>query len=46
LYENYTSPWLDDELQILQEACVRFFRQEFVPLNDKWIEQGKVDLEA
>ncbi|MCZ6710891.1 MAG: acyl-CoA dehydrogenase family protein [Gammaproteobacteria bacterium] len=46
LHENYQSPWLDDELRILQNAAGKFFRQEFAPLNDKWIEQGKVDRDA
>jgi acyl-CoA dehydrogenase len=46
LYENYQSPWLDDELRILQDAAGKFFAQEFAPLNDKWIEQGKVDRDA
>ena len=46
LYENYRSPWLDDELRILQDAAGKFFRQEFAPLNDRWIEQGMVDRDA
>jgi acyl-CoA dehydrogenase len=46
LHENYQSPWLDDELRILQNAAGKFFAQEFAPLNDKWVEQGKVDREA
>jgi len=46
LYENYQSPWLDDELRILQDAAGKFFTQEFLPLNEKWINQGKVDRDA
>jgi acyl-CoA dehydrogenase len=46
LYENYRSPWLDDELRILQDAARKFFEQEFKPRNDKWIRQGKVDRDA
>jgi acyl-CoA dehydrogenase len=46
LHENYQSPWLDDELRILQDAAGKFFAQEFAPLNDKWVDQGKVDREA
>jgi acyl-CoA dehydrogenase len=46
LYENYQSPWLDDELKILQDATAKFFSQEFAPHNDAWIEQGMVDREA
>ena len=46
LHDNYQSPWLDDELRILQDAAGKFFAQEFAPLNDKWVEQGKVDRDA
>jgi acyl-CoA dehydrogenase len=46
LHPNYQSPWLDDELRILQDAAARFFEQEFKPLNEKWIAQGKVDRDA
>ncbi len=46
LYENYESPWLNDELRILQDASRKFFEQEFRPLNEKWIAQGKVDRDA
>ncbi|MFU8815441.1 MAG: acyl-CoA dehydrogenase family protein [Pseudomonadales bacterium] len=46
LHENYQSPWLDDELRILQDAARKFFEQEFKPLNEQWIAQGKVDRDA
>jgi acyl-CoA dehydrogenase len=46
LHENYQSPWLDDELRILQNAARRFFEQEFSPFKEKWHEQGKVDRDA
>ncbi|MDA1075841.1 MAG: acyl-CoA dehydrogenase family protein [Proteobacteria bacterium] len=46
LYENYQSPWLNDELRILADACQKFFQAEFVPRNEAWIKQGKVDREA
>jgi acyl-CoA dehydrogenase len=46
LHPNYQSPWLDDELRILQDAAARFFEVEFKPLNEKWIAQGKVDRDA
>ncbi len=46
LYENYTSPWLDDELRMLQDAANKFYRQEFLPLNEKWLAQGKLDRDA
>ena len=47
LYENYQSPWLaDDELRILKDAAGRFFGDQFVPLRERWIEQGEVDRDA
>jgi acyl-CoA dehydrogenase len=46
LHPNYQSPWLDDELRILQDAARKFFTQEFKPLNEQWIAQGKVDRDA
>jgi len=46
LYENYQSPWLNDELRILQDAARKFFEQEFKPHNDRWIAQGEVDRDA
>ncbi|MEM9622386.1 MAG: acyl-CoA dehydrogenase family protein [Pseudomonadota bacterium] len=46
LFENYTSPWLNDELRILQDAAKKFFATEFVPHNDQWIADGMVAREA
>ena len=46
LYDNYQSPWLNDELRILRDAADKFFVKEFVPENERWIAQGKVDREA
>ncbi|TNF87146.1 MAG: acyl-CoA dehydrogenase [Gammaproteobacteria bacterium] len=46
LYENYQSPWLDDELNILRDAAGKFFEQEFVPDLERWHEQGEVDRDA
>ena len=47
LYENYQSPWLaEDELSILKDAAGRFFADQFVPLRERWIEQGEVDRDA
>ena len=40
LYENYQSPWLDDELNILRDAAGKFFDQEFMPERERWLEQG------
>ena len=46
LYENYQSPWLDDELNILRDAAGKFFDQEFVPNLERWLEQGELDRDA
>jgi len=46
LYENYQSPWLDDELNILRDAAGRFFDQEFMPHLPRWLEQGELDRDA
>jgi len=46
LHANYQSPWLDDELRMLRDAAAKFFEQEFKPLNEKWLAQGKVDRDA
>jgi acyl-CoA dehydrogenase len=46
LYENYQSPWLDDELNILRDAAGKFFDQEFVPNLERWLAQGELDRDA
>ena len=46
LAASYQSPWMNEELGILRDAAKRFFEREFVPQNERWIEQGKVDREA
>lgn len=46
IFENYESPWLNDELRILQNATAKLFTTEFKPHNDKWIEAGMVDRSA
>lgn len=46
LIEGYKSPWLDEELEILQDAVSKFYEKEFVPHVEKWNEQGCVDRDA
>lgn len=46
LFENYESPWLNEELKILRDAAQKFFEQEFLPRNEDWLADGKVDREA
>jgi len=42
----YSSPWIDEELSILQDHAERFLRREIVPDWEKWEEQGFVDRAA
>ena len=46
LYPNYQSPWMNDELRMLEDAAQRFFATEFAPHNERWISQGIVDRDA
>ena len=32
MFENYTPPWMDEELQILRDSVHKFYQREFVPL--------------
>lgn len=42
----YNSPWMDDELKVLQDAVRQFYVAEFAPHYERWMEQGMVDREA
>jgi acyl-CoA dehydrogenase len=42
----YKSPWLNEELEILQSAVAKFYEKEFQPHVDRWDEQGCVDRDA
>lgn len=46
MMENYTSPWLNDELNVLQDAVRCFYEKEFAPQYERWMEQGMVDRDA
>ncbi len=46
MFENYKSPWMNEELQIMRGAVTRFLQEEFVPHMEKWEKQGYVDREA
>ncbi len=46
IFENYESPWLNEELRILQDAAKKFFASEFVPHNEQWEADGQVPLDA
>jgi len=42
----YSSPWIDEELSILQDHVARFLQRELVPDREKWEDQGFVDRTA
>jgi acyl-CoA dehydrogenase len=42
----YKSPWLNEELEILQSAVAKFYEKEFQPHVERWDEQGCVDRDA
>lgn len=46
MFENYRSPWMNEELDIMRAAVRKFFTKEFVPNISKWEKQGFVDKEA
>jgi acyl-CoA dehydrogenase len=43
---TYRSPWIDEELSILQDHIERFLGRELVPEREKWEDQGFVDRAA
>ena len=43
---TYTSPWMTEDLSIFKDAVNKFMTAEFVPLADKWHDQGMVDRDA
>ncbi len=46
LSAEHKPAWMTEELMILRDAVRRFYQREFVPLADKWNEQGQVDRDA
>ncbi len=46
MFENYQSPWMDEELSIMRDAVRKFFEREFVPEMPKWEKQGYIDRDA
>ena len=46
LIPGYKSPWMTEELDILRDSVAKFYEREFVPHNEKWLEQGCVDRDA
>ena len=46
IFENYESPWLNDELIMLQDAAKKFFATEFKPQAEQWNKDGIVARDA
>ena len=46
LFENYTSPWMNDELTMLRDAARKFFTSELAPEQERWETNGLVDRDA
>jgi acyl-CoA dehydrogenase len=42
----YSSPWINEDLQLFRKTVKRFFQEEFVPHEARWREQHRVDAEA
>src|ERR1700677_2379978 len=40
------SPWIDDELAMLQEHVARFLKREFTPHAERWRRERQVDRSA
>lgn len=43
---GYQSPWMNDDLRIFRDSVRRFVREELVPRQPRWREQGGPDPEA
>ncbi|WP_122072645.1 acyl-CoA dehydrogenase family protein [Pseudophaeobacter sp. EL27] len=41
----HISPWMDDELTMLQESLREFYAKEMVPHEERWQKQGHIDRE-
>ena len=37
---DYVSPWMNEELSLLQDSAGRFFEREFVPHEEAWAKAG------
>jgi acyl-CoA dehydrogenase len=46
MFENYQSPWMDEELHIMRDAVKKFLSKEFLPYVGKWEKQGFIDRDA
>ncbi|NCF44136.1 MAG: acyl-CoA dehydrogenase [Proteobacteria bacterium] len=46
LFENYTPPWMDEELALLRDAARTCFTTELAPRHECWEANGIVDRDA
>ena len=46
LFENYTPPWMDEELVLLRDAARKFFTTELASHHERWEANGMVDRDA
>ena len=44
--QNFPPAWMGDEHRMLQEAAARFFKEQWVPQDAAWRENGMMDREA
>lgn len=40
---GYTTPWMDEELTMFQDAIAKFYAAEMAPNEERWQKQGHVD---
>ncbi|MFN0124813.1 MAG: acyl-CoA dehydrogenase family protein, partial [Blastocatellia bacterium] len=43
---NHRSSWMNEDLEIFRRSVRQFLQEEFVPHDDKWRAQHRVDREA
>jgi acyl-CoA dehydrogenase len=43
---TYTSPWMNDDLAIFRKSVRQFLRTEFLPQEERWRAQHRIDREA
>jgi acyl-CoA dehydrogenase len=43
--QNYTSPWMNADLELFRDTVRRFFADEVVPHQERWYKQHHVDRE-
>ncbi|WP_374319476.1 acyl-CoA dehydrogenase family protein [Aquabacterium sp.] len=44
--QNFTPAWMTEDHRMLYDSALRFFKEQWVPKDAKWREQGSVDRET